>query len=320
MIYEGQRMKRIVCIVVLTLLMFLSGCNPKNNIIDNQKQITFFDDLGREVSIHDPKRAAVLLGSFAHMWTLAGGEVIASADDAWEEFDLPLSKDAVNLGHTKSLSLEKLFGAQPDFVVASANTKINIEWKETLEKAHIPVAYFSVNDFDDYLRVLKICCEITGRDDLYEKNGVLVKQKVDSVIKDSQERIKDKGQYKILTLRASATSVRAKNSNDNVLGEMLKNLGCINIADSNESLLENISIEYIMQEDPDFIFFVQQGNDLEGVKDNVKSFINQNPAWKNLTAVKEGRVYIMDKALYTLKPNNRWGEAYEKLEEILNYE
>ena len=69
-----------------------------------------------------------------------------------------------------------------------------------------------------------------------------------------------------------------------------------------------------------FIFFVQQGNDLEGVKDNVKSFINQNPAWKNLTAVKEGRVYIMDKALYTLKPNNRWGEAYEKLEEILNYE
>lgn len=320
MIYEGQRMKRIVCIVVLTLLMFLSGCNPKNNIIDNQKQITFFDDLGREVSIHDPKRAAVLLGSFAHMWTLAGGEVIASADDAWEEFDLPLSKDAVNLGHTKSLSLEKLFGAQPDFVVASANTKINIEWKETLEKAHIPVAYFSVNDFDDYLRVLKICCEITGRDDLYEKNGVLVKQKVDSVIKDSQERIKDKGQYKILSLRASATSVRAKNSNDNVLGEMLKNLGCINIADSNESLLENISIEYIMQEDPDFIFFVQQGNDLEGVKDNVKSFINQNPAWKNLTAVKEGRVYIMDKALYTLKPNNRWGEAYEKLEEILNYE
>ena len=313
-------MKRIVCIVVLTLLMFLSGCNPKNNIIDNQKQITFFDDLGREVSIHDPKRAAVLLGSFAHMWTLAGGEVIASADDAWEEFDLPLSKDAVNLGHTKSLSLEKLFGAQPDFVVASANTKINIEWKETLEKAHIPVAYFSVNDFDDYLRVLKICCEITGRDDLYEKNGVLVKQKVDSVIKDSQERIKDKGQYKILSLRASATSVRAKNSNDNVLGEMLKNLGCINIADSNESLLENISIEYIMQEDPDFIFFVQQGNDLEGVKDNVKSFINQNPAWKNLTAVKEGRVYIMDKALYTLKPNNRWGEAYEKLEEILNYE
>ena len=75
-----------------------------------------------------------------------------------------------------------------------------------------------------------------------------------------------------------------------------------------------------MQEDPDFIFFVQQGNDLEGVKDNVQSFIHQNPAWKNLTAVKEDRVYIMDKALYTLKPNNRWGEAYEKLEEILNYE
>ena len=28
----------------------------------------------------------------------------------------------------------------------------------------------------------------------------------------------------------------------------------------------------------------------------------------------------MDKSLYTLKPNDRWGEAYEKLEAILSDE
>ena len=38
------------------------------------------------------------------------------------------------------------------------------------------------------------------------------------------------------------------------------------------------------------------------------------------TAVKEGKVYLLEKPLYALKPNDRWGEAYEKLEEILSNE
>ena len=44
----------------------------------------------------------------------------------------------------------------------------------------------------------------------------------------------------------------------------------------------------------------------------------EHPVWSQLSAVKNDRVYIMDKNLYSLKPNHRWGEAYELLEEILN--
>ena len=33
--------------------------------------------------------------------------------------------------------------------------------------------------------------------------------------------------------------------------------------------------------------------------------------------MKEGRVYLLEKELYALKPNDRWGEAYEKLEAVL---
>ena len=112
-------------------------------------------------------------------------------------------------------------------------------------------------------------------------------------------------------------SIRAKNSQDSVLGEMLAALGCINIADSDESLLENVSVEHILKEDPDFIFFAQVGDDMDEIKANVQKFIDENPIWQELTAVKEGRVYYMDKALYNLKPNDRWGEAYEKLNELL---
>ena len=320
-------MKKIGLFIIL-LVLTLTGCSDKHTqysttIVETIKESSyqFTDALGREVVVTEPKRVAALLGSFADIWYLAGGEVIASADDAWEDFDLPLPEDAVNLGMTKELSLEKLFAADPDLVLASSNTKGNVEWLETLEAAGITVAYFEVNDFEDYLNMLKICTDITGRADLYEKNGLAIQQQIEHVISQSKKRIEERGEApKVLSLRASSTYIRAKNSKNNVLGEMLAALGCVNIADSEESLLENLSIEQIILQDPEYIFFVQQGDDAEGTKANIEKFIMENPAWSNLTAVKEGKVYLLEKPLYALKPNDRWGEAYEKLEERLSNE
>jgi iron complex transport system substrate-binding protein len=43
----------------------------------------------------------------------------------------------------------------------------------------------------------------------------------------------------------------------------------------------------------------------------------ENPAWGTLTALREGRLHVMDKTLFNLKPNDRWGEAYRILYETL---
>jgi len=281
---------------------------------------TFTDDLGRTVTVEKPQRVAALLGSFAQVWYLAGGTVIASADDAWDDFQLPMPDDAVNLGMTKDLSLEKLFAAQPDFIIASANSSQHVKWQETLEATGIPLAYFSVTDFADYLRMLKICTDILGRDDLYREKGVAVQEEIDNAVAHSALRLQGQEGPTVLSVRASASMIRAKNSKDNVLGEMLKALGCVNIADSDETLLENLSMEHILQADPDYIFFVPSGDDPEGMEENLQRFFAENPAWQQLTAVKEGRVYILDKALYNLKPNDRWGEAYANVEKILSGE
>ena len=305
-------MKRILAFVCL-FAVILCGCGQERG----GQEAAFgglVDDLGRQVEVKEPKRVACLLGSFAQVWQLAGGEVIATADDAWDDLNLVLSEDCVNLGNTKELSLELLLSAQPDLVLASANTRQNVEWMETLEAANIPTAYFDVADFDDYLRLLEICTNLTGRKDLYEKHGLDVQRQIDSVLEAAKER---GTAPKVLCMRASASMVTVKNSQDNVLGEMLKSLGCENIADSDASLLENLSLEKILEEDPDFVFIVQRGDDSEGMRAYVETMMEENPAWQELTAVKAGRMYFMDKNLYNLKPNHRWGEAYEQLEEIL---
>lgn len=280
-------------------------------------EITFTDDLGREVTVSQPQRVAALLGSYADIWYLAGGTVVASADDAWDDFGLELPEDAVNLGNTKDPSLEKLFVAEPDFIIASTKTRANMDMLDMLEATGIPTAYFDVSDFEGYLRMLKICTEITGQPERYETYGVEVQAQIDGVIEASRKRLETEEAPKVLFLRASASSIRAKNSEGTILGEMLAALGCINIADSEESLLENLNIEYILQEDPDYIFTVQSGDDAEGMQKALDELFGEASPWSKLTAVKEGRVYQLDKRLYNLKPNARWGEAYEILEGIL---
>ena len=308
--------KKLGILLCAACLMTATACDSNQEEIFSETGYTFTDDLGREVSVDAPERVAALLGSFADVWVLAGGEVKASADDAWEDFGLEMSEDAVNLGKTKEISLEKLFEAEPDFIMASTNTRVHMEWQETLEQTGIPTAYFDVADFDDYLRMLKICTDITGRSDLYETNGLEVQEQIESVVDMSKERVETYGIPKVLVVRVSAGMVVAKNSQDNVLGEMLYSLGCENIADSEDSLLERLSMEYILQEDPEYIFMIQVGDDLAAIEANFNQFVEENPAWKELTAIKEGRVFIMYKTLYNLKPNDRWGEAYENLEII----
>ena len=286
--------------------------------VEESSAITFTDDLGREVTVSDPQRVAALLGSFAQIWMLAGGDVIATADDAWDDLRLELSEETVNLGNTKQLSLEQLLAADPDFILASINTRQNIEWQETLDATGIPTAYFDVSDFEDYLRLLSICTNITGRKDCFEQYGSDVATHIESVLAKSKKRLEENNAPTVLSMVASASSIFAKNSEGNVLGEMLNNLGCINIADSDNMLLENLSIEHIILSDPEYIFFVQRGDNTQGMQEHVQKTLMEHPAWSELTAVKNGRVYFMDKNLYNLKPNHRWGEAYQGLENILS--
>ena len=237
---------------------------------------------------------------------------MASVNDAWDSLDLGLDDSVVKLGAILEPNVELLIASQPDFVIASANTKPDVEMLATLENAGITVAYFDVNNYEDYIAMLDICTDITGRKDLYEKNGVSVRTEVENAKKQI-----DGSNPKILLLRAASKNIKAKGSDGIVSGEILKDLGCVNIADSDSSLLDDLSLEAIVKEDPDFIFVTIQGTNTEAALKNVDTLLKSNPVWNSLTAVKNDRYYVLDKSLYNFKPNERWGEAYQKLADIL---
>ena len=287
---------------------------------DSGAACTFTDDLGQEVTLEAaPRRVAALTGSYADIWCTAGGRdtLVASASDAWTDFDLGLGEEVANIGGAMGVSVEELLAAAPDLVLASTNIPSNQEMLPALEAAGVDVAFFSVDTFEDYLRMLENCTGLTGNPEAYQTYGEAVAEEIEAARARAAAALEEQGPEKVLYIRAAASVVKPKGSSGTVLGEMLADLGCINIADQDQSLLEDLSMEAILAADPDKILIVLQGADPEPAKAQLEGEVLSNPAWQQLTAVREGRVYYMDKDLYHLKPNARWGEAYDHLVEIL---
>lgn len=318
-------MKRLFCLLAAALLLTscASAASVSTSVPDSSVSavsttevdaVTFTDDLDREVTVENPERVAILLGSYADVWSLAGGKdtIVAAADDTWKDFDLELNDSVANLGSLLEPSMETLISSEPDFIIASSNTKADLELQDTLEALDIPVAYFGVNTFDEYLHMLDICTQITGQRENYQTYGLDVQRQVE----DAKAKA-DGSAPTVLFLRAGGNGVKVKNSEGTVLGAMLSDLGAVNIADSDSTLLEELSMEQIMADDPQFIFVVYQGSDQAAAQKVMEQTLTSNPAWNTLTAVQQGRYFVMDKALYHLKPNARWGEAYEQLADIL---
>lgn len=301
-------MKKLI-IFIITAALLLTGCAKTDG---GSAVYTFTDSQDRTVEVKSFEKTAVLSGSLAEVWQLAGGELFGITNDAYDGHTLDIPEDVKNYGDVKNPSVEGLIADGVDFVILSGTIANQVKLEETLNSSGITAAYFDVENFDDYLSMLKICTDITGRSDLYAENGEAVRERVEQ----SVERAKDKEHPKVLLLRSYSTGIKAKGS-DNMTGQMLADLGCENIADSESSLLEELSLEAIVRADPDFVFITTMGGDTEAAIAQYEETLGSNPAWQELTAVKDGRVHILPKDMFHYKPNNRWGEAYEYLEEIL---
>lgn len=326
-------MKRHILSAILLLSLLLTACGgsvqpPAQSgsqsadrsqpaaASSEEGKITFTDALGQEFSIDSPERVVVMIGSFADVWVLAGGEdtMVATANDAWESYGLELGEDVTNIGSPMKPNGELVLGAEPDLVIASSLSPSNLELKETFDRAGIPAAYFDVSSFQDYLELLDLFTRLTGHPENYETYGAAVQEQVDGAV---QRRAVYDFTPSVLTIQVSGSSVKVKNSEDNVLGPMLKDLGCLNIADGDDSLLEDLSLEAILQADPDYIFAVYHGTDEAAAQENLEATLLSNPAWASLSAVQRGDFHILDRRMYSLKPNALWGDAYEQLADIL---
>lgn len=307
-------MKKIVPILTLLAVLTITlaafcACDFSQDQTDG---VAFTDAEGREVVIpYSPQRVVSLQGSFAETWLIAGGTLKGVTSDLQEDYGIS-SDGAQIIGTVKEPDSEIVVSLNPDFVILSADIAAHKNVASLLDSVKIPYAYFKQETFSDYLFMLDIFTRLTGNTDNYAAYGTSLQSSIQNTIALANSR-EDKP--RVLFLRARSQGVSAKAS-DHMVCTILEEFGCVNIADITPSLLENLSIEQIIKEDPDVILVTFMGDE-NAAKLYLENNWENNPAWSGLTAVKNNRYVFLQKNLYHFKPNSRWAQAYETLYNIL---
>ena len=287
-------MRRMVCLLLM-LLVCASACADVTDPVEEQ-----------------PLRVVSLYGSYAEAWQLAGGTLVGVTEDAVTERGMELGENIRIVGTVKEPNLELVIALEPDLVLLSADIASHAAAAQTLTAAGIPCCISRVDSFSDFAEMMDEFTLLTGRRDVYDSLIPPMQAQIDEIIAKAEVQ----EHPTVLLLRAFSTGVKVK-GRDNLAGIMLEDLGCVNIAERQPSLLEELTLEAIIAENPAYVLISVMGADTDAALQSVEQTLGRNPAWQALDAVREGRVYVLPKELFHYKPNARWGESYAYLAHIL---
>ena len=290
-----------------------SAAESASSQLESAGEVSITDSNGSQITLDtSAPRVVAAYGSFAEAWLLAGGQLCGVTQDALEQRDLGLPEDIAVVGTVKEPNAEEIIALEPDLVLLASDITAQADIRDVLENAGLACAFFQVDTFADYAFMMEQLCAVTGREDLYEENVTQVGQQIEEA---QANAALSSTRPNVLLIRAFSTGIKAK-TDDELAGAILKDLGAHNIADDHPSMLEDLSLEEVIAADPDYIFVTTMGDEQKAL-DYLNGLIQQNPAWSELSAVKEDRYIVLPKDLFHYKPNNRWGESYQYLGEIL---
>ncbi|MDR3318749.1 MAG: ABC transporter substrate-binding protein [Clostridiales bacterium] len=290
--------------------------------------VTFTDASGKgSITVaKNPQRVINLYASFTTLWYEAGGTVYgliggASSSTLYEEqIGRDVSKDdgVVTVAASSSGSgwnVESILSHSPDLIICSTAMSGYAKISAPAEALSVPVIAVEYDDFSDYLKWYKVFCNISGHAELW-----------DSVAVDALEEVTDilmkaplENNPVIFSMFSGSTSLQA-NLEGTVMGAMAKQLRAKNIADSwfnpDSGSRLPINLESVYLGDPDMIL-IQCHSEGDAVTEIVDALYGTDPVWNALRAVKDGKVYYMQKTLFHNKPNRKFAEAYKIMAEHL---
>ena len=189
--------------------------------------------------------------------------------------------------------------------------------KDPAAAAGIPVIAVTYNSFSDYLKWFKVFCNLSGHPELWDSVAMKALDEVLDVLME----VPLENNPSVFIMFTSAGKKLQANLQGTVVGEMAGILRAENIAYS--SLLDesgaeriDINLESVYAAQPDVIM-VQCHGTIEDAMAQVANEFGETVIWQSLDAVKNGKVYYLDKLFFHNKPNSRFAEAYQLMAEIL---
>ncbi len=296
----------------------------------NEDSVTFKDATSTDGSVitikKNPANVVNLYASFTTLWYEAGGSVIGciGGDSSQALYNEYIGRDiTADEGMTvvatsssgKKWDTEKIVSLKPDLIICSTAMSGYSTIEKPAKAADIPVIAVSYDDFSDYLKWFKVFCNLSGNPELWDSVAM---KALDDVVEVLCE-IPDENAPRVFSMFANASNLEA-NTSSTVVGGMVTAMKAVNIVDDwqNTDGAERLTInlETVFAANPDIII-VQCHAGTDAAAQQVEETYGSNPVWQSLNAVKNGKVFYLEKSLFHNKPNSRFAEAYQKLAEIL---
>lgn len=293
----------------LDSLISISGDSEASSVQTSEENSTASSEDTTVISEENNITAVALGGSLAEMWLLAGGTLAGVSSDAYQVEGV--SKDIPDVGSMVSTDVEKIVSLSPTVVLYSSKIGPLKKTAKKIESLGLTTEGINIESFDDYKSEMEKLTDMTGvKDSLYEAVTVPEKKIEDIKTKVSDGKLAGKT-YIFFKAMSSKVAVQG---DDYFACAMLSDFCLKNIA--SEGSLDTYSFEALAAQDPDYIFMTPMGDSDEAESEYEKLFTGKD-GWSSLKAVKNDDAFVLPKDMFTEKPNNKWGDAYEYLYSIL---
>ncbi|MBG9768551.1 ABC transporter substrate-binding protein [Bacillus vallismortis] len=300
-------MKRaLIMLTVLLLFVLTAACSSSGNQNSKGHNVAVTHDLGKTNVPEHPKRVVVLELGFIDTLLDLGITPVGVADDnkakqLINEEVLKNIEGYTSVGTRSQPSMEKIASLKPDLIIADTTRHKKIY--DQLKKIAPTIALDNVNaDYQDTIDVSLTIAKAVGKEKEMEKKLTVHEEKLN----ETKREISAKGKT-VLLIGNTNDTIMARDENF-FTSRLLTQVGyqyAISTSDNNESsnggdsVNMKMTLEQLLKTDPDVIILMTGKTD--DIDADGKRPIEKNVLWKKLKAVKNGHVYHVDRAVWSLR-------------------
>ena len=301
-----------LCLAAVIVLIF----TPRTQEASQPKELTVTDSMGREVTLPaHPKRVVILNASNLDLFVAAGGAqavVGKPSSQALSPTVVEKTANAEEVGIIHQPNVEKILSLQPDLVIGT-NVPFHIDLENTLSDAGVPIYIQALDDVPSLFSALSFYGKLTDDEERAEKEVQTIKDKLAEV----EKRAAGSTPPKTLLVFGSPESFNMGTAKC-FTGGLIELLGGGNIADraSGDGAYLPLSMEFVARENPSIILAIVHGP-TETLEPKMRRDLQDNAAWADVDAVKNGRVYVLPYELFAINPGIRAADALDVLADIM---
>lgn len=298
----------LLLVVIMVLLATVVACGGEEATTASPTAtatadfpLTLRDSAGRQVTIPQaPQRIVSLAPSHTEILFAIGAGPQVAAIDLFSDF--PPEAQGLPKVDALNLNLESVVALEPDLVVTIFDKLV-----PEMEQLGLNVVVLAAPEtVEGVWQQIRQWGDITGHRRQAEDLVAALRQQVDELLK----RLKgvEQGPRVFYELDPTLFTV----SPQSYVGDMLRLLKAQNVATGAGGPYPQLSLEVLVERDPEVILLADSGKYGGQTPETVRA----RPGWGNLTAVKEGRIYVIDPDLVS-RPGPRIVEGLAMLARLL---